>query len=55
MGGQAKYDVMMVFCGDTLQQHHKTLKISTTGVPKDNAMKKGVGRGQVKMYSKKMS
>ena len=25
VGGQAKYDVMMVFCGNALQQHHKTL------------------------------
>ena len=30
VGGQANYDVMMVFCGKALQQHHKTLKISTT-------------------------
>ena len=25
VGGQANYDVMMVFCGNALQQHHKTL------------------------------
>ena len=29
VGGQAKYDVMMVFCGNALQKHHKTLKTST--------------------------
>ena len=28
MDGQAKYDVMMVFCGSALQQHHKGLKTS---------------------------
>ena len=28
-GGQAKYDMMMVFCGNALQKHHKTLKTST--------------------------
>ena len=27
VGGQAKYDMMMVFCGNALQTHHKTLKI----------------------------
>ena len=29
VGGQAKYDVKMVFCGNALQKHHKTLKTST--------------------------
>ena len=29
VGGQAKYDVMMVFFGIALQKHHKTLKTST--------------------------
>ena len=29
VGGQAKYDVMTVFCGNALQKHHKTLKTST--------------------------
>ena len=29
VGGQAKYDVMMVFRGNALQQHHQFLKIST--------------------------
>ena len=29
VGGQAKYDVMMVLCGNALQKHHKTLKTST--------------------------
>ena len=29
VGGQAKYDMMMVFCGNALQKHHKTLKTST--------------------------
>ena len=29
VGGQAKYDVMMVFCGNALQQHNKSLKTST--------------------------
>ena len=26
VGGQAKYDMMMVFCGNALQKHHNTLK-----------------------------
>ena len=30
VGGQAKYDVMMVFCGNALQKHHKTLKTSSS-------------------------
>ena len=30
VGGQAKYDVMMVFCGNALQQHHETLKTSSS-------------------------
>ena len=29
VGGQAKYDVMMIFFGIALQKHHKTLKTST--------------------------
>ena len=29
VGGQAKYDMIMVFCGNALQKHHKTLKTST--------------------------
>ena len=29
VGGQAKYDVMMVFFGIAFQKHHKTLKTST--------------------------
>ena len=29
VGGQAKYDVMMVFFGIALQKHHKTVKTST--------------------------
>ena len=33
VGGQAKYDMMMVFCGNTLQKHHKTLKSSTRRYP----------------------
>ena len=33
VGGQAKYDMMMVFCGNALQQHHKTLKSSTRRYP----------------------
>ena len=33
MGGQAKYDMMMVFCGNALQKHHKTLKSSTRRYP----------------------
>ena len=33
VGGQAKYDMMMVFCGNALQKHHKTLKISTRRYP----------------------
>ena len=32
-GGQAKYDVMMVFCGNALEKHHKTLKSSTRRYP----------------------
>ena len=30
VGGQAKYDMMMVFCGNALQQHHETLKTSSS-------------------------
>ena len=33
VGGQAKYDMMMVFCGNALQKHHKTLKSSTRRYP----------------------
>ena len=33
VGGQAKYDVMMVFCGNALQKHHNTLKSSTRRYP----------------------
>ena len=33
VGGQAKYDMMMVFCGNALQKHNKTLKSSTRRYP----------------------
>ena len=33
VGGQAKYDMMMVFCGNALQKHHNTLKSSTRRYP----------------------
>ena len=33
VGGQVKYDMMMVFCGNALQKHHKTLKSSTMRYP----------------------
>ena len=29
VGGQTKYDMMMVFCGNALQQYHETLKKSS--------------------------
>ena len=33
VGGQAKYDMMVVFCGNALQKHHKALKSSTRRYP----------------------
>ena len=32
VGGQAKYDMMMVFCGNALQKHNKTLKNLQGGI-----------------------
>ena len=31
VGGQAKYDMMTVFCGNALQKHHKTQIIYKQG------------------------
>ena len=33
VGGQAKYDMMIVFCGNALQKYHNTLKSSTRRYP----------------------
>ena len=38
VGGQATYDMMMVFCVNALQKHHKTLKSSTRRYPDSHMM-----------------